>query len=163
MYSLAVISGLVPVSEGSGSGVVVCARIDRENIAETNLRWSWHRDWTSENVVKLRGDQPGRSSNCSWSSPVREREREGFSVRAYRKSWIWSVGPGWYFLCIFISLCYAYLPPTPTVLGDKPCGLVLVLVLLLCILVQWVSPWCIGAEYFRIVQVCMNPCCEASV
>ena len=54
-YSLAVFSGLVPVSEGSGSGVVVCARIDRECFAETNLRWSRHRDWTSENVVKLEG------------------------------------------------------------------------------------------------------------
>jgi len=68
--SLAVVSGLVSESEGCESGLLGCARNDRECIAETNLRWGRHRDWTSENVVKLEG-RPAR----------REREREREIVR----------------------------------------------------------------------------------
>jgi len=37
MYSPAVISGLVPVSEGSGLGVVVCVSVGIESIAGTGL------------------------------------------------------------------------------------------------------------------------------
>jgi len=36
-YSLPVISGLVPVSEGSGFGVVVCVSVGSESIAGTGL------------------------------------------------------------------------------------------------------------------------------
>jgi len=67
------------------------------------------------------------------------------------------------FLHSFISLSYASLPPAPTLVEHNPCGLVLVLVLLLNILFQWVSPRCIVAECFGIVRVSVNLCCEASV
>jgi len=128
-----------------------------------NLRWRRHQDWMSEIVMKPRGDQPVRSSNCSWSSPVRERKEGGCSgLRVNRELWIWSVGPG----CVFsVPSCglLRTLAADPHSLGGKQWELVLVLVLLLCILVSWVLPRCIGAEYFCEVRLCRNPGCEASV
>jgi len=61
-------------------------RVLTEKVLPRLTRWSRHRDWTSENMAKLRGDQPQRSSNCSWSSPERERERERGGAQRTRVS-----------------------------------------------------------------------------
>jgi len=79
--SLVVISGLVPVSEGSGLGEVVIERVGSERFGKrTSIGASEETGRFENERTTRRAASPGRSNNI-WCSSQGTREREGFGGR----------------------------------------------------------------------------------